>query len=128
MKVIDILRGIKDSVYKEGTVFQSNWFEDMIVKDDGIGLSLYWLKSNTQVVSRYIEEAISADVDFYILNYKETTEEKEIEEIPLIKNADNTTSIQGEDYNYTMKSVDVILSNKINELVREVNKLKRSDD
>ena len=51
-------------------------------------------------------------------------EEKDIEELPIIKNADNTTSLQGKDYNYTMKTVDVILANKINELVREVRKLK----
>ena len=51
-------------------------------------------------------------------------EEKEIEELPIIKNADNTTSLQGKDFNYTMKTVDVILANKINELVREVRKLK----
>ena len=51
-------------------------------------------------------------------------EEKEIEELLIIKNADNTTSLQGEDYNYTMKTVDVILANKINELVREIRKLK----
>lgn len=53
-------------------------------------------------------------------------EEKDIEELPIIKNADNTTSLQGKDYNYTMKTVDVILANKINELVREVRKLKES--
>ena len=52
-------------------------------------------------------------------------EEKEIEELPIIKNADNTT-LQGKDFNYTMKTVDVILANKINELVREVRKLKES--
>ena len=51
-------------------------------------------------------------------------EEKEIEELPIIKNADNTTSLQGKNFNYTMKTVDVILANKINELVREVRKLK----
>lgn len=50
--------------------------------------------------------------------------EKDIEELPIIKNTDNTTSLQGKDYDYTMKSVDVILANKINELVREVRKLK----
>lgn len=115
MKVIDILKGIKDSVYKKGTVFQSNWFEDMIVKDDGIDLSLYWLNANTPVVSRYIEEAISNDVDFYILNYKENIEEeKEIEEIPIpdIDSMENERILRAEF--------------KINELVREIRKLKES--
>lgn len=51
-------------------------------------------------------------------------EEKEIKELTIIKNADNTTSLQGKDFNYTMKTVDIILANKINELVREVRKLK----
>ena len=52
-------------------------------------------------------------------------EEKEIEELPIIKNADNTTSLQGKDFNYTMKTVDVILANKINELIYELNELRK---
>lgn len=52
-------------------------------------------------------------------------EEKEIEELPIIKNADNTTSLQGKDFNYTMETVDVILANKINEIVRKLNNLSK---
>lgn len=106
MKVIDLLNKIAKGENFENCKMKFNVGEPELVNEYVIYDRLY-------------EEDFTLNDKVEIIE-----EEKEIKELPIIKNDDNTTSLQGKDFNYTMKTVDVILANKINELVREVRKLK----
>ena len=115
MRIIDLL----NKIAKGEEVPNKIKYRNNIYIKDNEGLDFYVRDFGTTLLLEEIN-----DTNYLTAKIEIIEEEKEIEELPIIKNADNTTSLQGKDYNYTMKTVDVILANKINELVREIRKLK----
>lgn len=117
-KGLDLVKAVANYEIEKGTKLKCIHYPTygQGIEVDEYQERLIW--SDTKKPIRY-SHFLDSKFEFEIIG-----EEKEIEELSIIKNADNTTSLQGKDFNYTMKTVDVILANKINELVREVRKLK----
>lgn len=122
-----------DSHLEKGTIEMSNEYYNLLEEKmarlinenqelkkqhEELDKKLFFTKNELDMRQKSIDNKLNQQKEF--IEYMNKT----IEELPIIKNADNTTSLQGKDYNYTMKTVDVILANKINELVREIRKLK----
>lgn len=113
MKIIDILKGIENKEYEEGTFFISPLFCDMVLKDDGRGLSLYWVESGEGVLTGNIQEAINNDIEFYmIVPQFKCAEDKKYKDIQKIKNKRFTRNQKQ-------------IAGKINELIDVVNEISR---
>lgn len=121
MKGWEIIKKIANNELKEGTKIQDN-YQTYIMKYDEF--------TQTELDLRGAVSNEIPDYSYFVDNDNEfeiIEEDKIIEDLKITRNEkDNQMFLRVENHHATMRKIDVVLVSKINELVKEVNKLKEN--